>query len=54
MVEVLNNKELERKARDARREQAKAERRKAKDEEQDAQLAALKTNEDRKSGWKWW
>ena len=56
-VEVLNKKEVERRAREARREQIKAERRKTKDAEQDAHLSALKEAEAKKSGsggWKWW
>ncbi|QIX00579.1 hypothetical protein AMS68_006096 [Peltaster fructicola] len=56
-VEVINRKEIERKAREARRDQVKSERRKAKDEEQDSQLTALKEAETKKEGrssWKWW
>lgn len=54
-IEVINRKEVERKAREARREQVREERRKAKDEEQDSQLAALKdTDAKSKSSWKLW
>lgn len=56
-VEILNKKDNEKRAREARKERMKEERRKAKDEEQDQQLAALKDAQALKqegSGKSWW
>lgn len=55
-VEILNKKDVERKAREARKEKAREERRAAKDVEQDAQLAALKAKTDGGGGGErpWW
>lgn len=52
-MEIMNRKELEKRARESHKENMKAERRKAKDEEQDRQLAAMKEKESRRS-WKLW
>jgi len=58
VMEVMNKKDMEKRARDARRERAKEERREAKDKEQDAQLSALKEasvpNTVGGSGKSWW
>nr|POE48650.1 cytochrome c oxidase protein 20, mitochondrial [Quercus suber] len=64
-VEILNRKELEKKAREARKERLREERRELKDKEQDAQFAALREkaegsgarageNGAGKSWWKVW
>lgn len=52
-IEVMNRKELERRARETRKEQMRDERRKAKEEEQDAQFAAAQRKEGGRS-WKFW
>jgi cytochrome c oxidase assembly protein subunit 20 len=49
--------DMQKKAREARREKIREERRKNKDQEQDAQIAALaeaKQNQGGKSWWKVW
>ncbi|KAH9828438.1 cytochrome c oxidase protein 20, mitochondrial-like [Teratosphaeria destructans] len=52
-VEILNAKEMEKKAREARKEKLRSERRLAKEQEQDAQFAALQ--ESKGGGGKpWW
>lgn len=56
-VEILNKKDNEKRAREARKERMREDRRKAKDEEQDAQFAALKDAQALKhegSGKPWW
>ena len=56
-MEILSKKDMEKKAREARREKIREERRKNKDQEQDAQIAALaeaKQNQGGKSWWKVW
>jgi len=55
-VEILNKKDNEKRAREARKERMREERRKAKDVEQDAQLAALKGAQEGegRSWWKVW
>lgn len=53
-VEILNQKEMEKRAREARREKAREERRVAKEQEQDAQLAALKDAANGGGGKPWW
>jgi len=53
-VEILNKKEVERKARDSRKEKAREERRLAKDKEQDSQLAKLNEAQQSSSGKSWW
>lgn len=61
-VEILNKKDLEKKAREQRKEAAKQERRKAKEEEQEVQFAALREAKDAKTDdggikkpfWKFW
>lgn len=50
-VEILNKKEIEKKAREQRKETLRQERREAREKEQDAQYAALK---ERESGGKPW
>ncbi|KAK4556443.1 hypothetical protein LTR86_006587 [Recurvomyces mirabilis] len=52
-VEILNKKEVERKAREARKEKVREERRLAKDREQDTQLAALSEKQSG-GGQPWW
>jgi len=58
VMEIMNKKDVEKKARDARRERAREERREAKEKEQDAQFAALKdaqaANPDGGGGKSWW
>ena len=60
VMEIMNNKDIEKKAREARRDKAREERRLAKDQEQDAQLATMKeaqaanTNGGGKAWWKVW
>jgi cytochrome c oxidase assembly protein subunit 20 len=54
-MEILNRKEVEKRARDQRKEQLKEERRAAKDKEQDEKLAAMKREaEGGKPWWKVW
>lgn len=59
-MEILSRKDMEKKAREARKEKAREERRKNKDQEQDAQFAALaeakqsKEGDNGKSWWKVW
>jgi cytochrome c oxidase assembly protein subunit 20 len=55
-VEILNAKEMERRVREERKEKARAERRLAKEAEQDAQLAALNKAKsgDGRPWWKVW
>lgn len=56
-VEILNKKDIEKKAREARKDKIREERRKAKDVEQDAQFAALQDAQSVKpegSGKSWW
>lgn len=58
-VEILNKKEVEKKAREAQRQKAKEERRKLKEAEQDGQFAALAKSQEKgdgggKSSWKFW
>ena len=59
-MEILNKKDVDKKAREARKEQVREDRRKAKEEEQDAQFAALKDAQALKAGnegkswWKPW
>lgn len=59
-VEILNRKELEKKARETRKDRIREERRELKDKEQDTQLAALKEKAEGsrsgggKSWWKVW
>ncbi|KAK5114273.1 hypothetical protein LTR62_002524 [Meristemomyces frigidus] len=55
-VEILNKKEVDRKARESRKEKVREERRLAKDKEQDSQLAALspKAEGGGKAWWKVW
>jgi len=58
VMEIMNRKDVEKKARDARREKLREDRREAKEKEQDAQFAALKDTQvaktDGKSWWKVW
>lgn len=56
-MEILSRKDMEKKAREARRDKVREERRKAKESEQDAQFAALAEKKDAKeggSGKSWW
>jgi cytochrome c oxidase assembly protein subunit 20 len=56
-MEILSKKDMEKKAREARREKIREERRKNKDQEQDAQIAALaeaKQTKDVGNGKSWW
>ena len=53
-VEILNKKEVDRKARESRKEKVREERRLAKDKEQDSQLAALSQKQAGDSGKPWW
>ncbi|CAK4033592.1 related to COX20 In the maturation and assembly of cytochrome oxidase involved [Lecanosticta acicola] len=54
-MEILNRKEVERKAREQRKEKMREERRAAKEEEQDEKLRQLKAkSEGGKSWWKVW
>jgi len=53
-MEILNKKDMEKRAREARREKMKEERRKAKDQEQDVQLAALAEAKEANGGKSWW
>lgn len=56
-VEILNKKDVEKQARAARKEKAREERRKGKDTELDAQLAALnqaKPDTGPSGGKAWW
>ena len=57
-VEVLNKKEVEKKARERQREKAREERRKFKEEEQDEQFAKLREEQGGGGkgwgGWKFW
>ncbi|KAK4497136.1 hypothetical protein PRZ48_011586 [Zasmidium cellare] len=51
-IEILNKKDVEKKAREQRKESLRQERREAKEKEQDAQYAALKEKEN--GGKPWW
>jgi cytochrome c oxidase assembly protein subunit 20 len=53
-MEILSKKDMEKKAREARREKMREDRRKAKDQEQDAQLAALAEAKEANGGKSWW
>jgi cytochrome c oxidase assembly protein subunit 20 len=60
-VEILNKKEIEKRAREAQKEKAREERRRRKEEEQDKQFAALREKHDAAAGsqnakpwWKLW
>jgi cytochrome c oxidase assembly protein subunit 20 len=57
-MEILSKKDMEKKAREARKEKMREERRKAKDQDQDVQLAALAQAKDAKEGGNgggsWW
>lgn len=54
-IEILNKKDIEKKAREQRKESQRQERREAKEKEQDAQFAALKDKEaGGKPWWKFW
>lgn len=57
-VEILNKKEMEKKAREQRKEAMREERRQAKEKEQDAQFAALNmaapSGNNGKPWWKIW
>lgn len=56
-VEVMNKKEIERKAREARKEQVRSERRKIQEAEQDTRFDAAKKAAEKSEGgkgWKWW
>lgn len=56
-MEILSRKDMEKKAREARRDKVREERRKAKEQEQDAQFAALNDAQQAKSGGEgksWW
>lgn len=59
-VEILNKKEVEKKAREQQRERAREERRKVKEQEQDEQFARLKDKSEGgdsgsgRGGWKFW
>lgn len=59
-MEILSRKDMEKKAKEARREKVREDRRKAKESEQDAQFAALAEAKDAKdgsgsgSGKSWW
>lgn len=50
-VEILNKKEIEKKAREQRKESLRQERRETKEKEQDAQYAALKEKENGGKPW---
>lgn len=56
-MEILSRKDMEKKAKEARREKVREERRKAKEQEQDTQFAALKEAQEAKNGGEgksWW
>lgn len=57
-MEILSKKDMEKKAREARRDKMREERRKAKDQEQDQQFAALaeakEVKEGGNAGKSWW
>ena len=56
-VEILNRKEVEKRAREQHKEKAREERRQAKDKEQDVQLTALRESREgnlNSGGKPWW